>query len=116
MLEILKIFFQAKGTRPVAVLVCLLLGGIAEGLGLSILLPVMSIVLGGEDGEGSSVLAELESQWGPETRVHLRDREPGPLTTPGTTARYQILEEIASGSQGVVYRSFTDTHFLAGIF
>jgi len=56
-LEILKIFFQAKGTRPVAVLVCLLLGGIAEGLGLASLLPVMSIVLGGEDGEGSSSTA-----------------------------------------------------------
>jgi len=56
-LEILKIFFQAKGTRPVAVLVCLLLGGIAEGLGLASLLPVMSIALGGENGEGSSSTA-----------------------------------------------------------
>ncbi|MGR3716898.1 MAG: ABC transporter ATP-binding protein, partial [Thermohalobaculum sp.] len=40
-----------------AVLVCLLLGGIAEGLGLASLLPVMSIALGGEDGEGSSSTA-----------------------------------------------------------
>jgi ATP-binding cassette subfamily C protein len=53
-LQILKIFFQAKGTRPVAVLVCLLLSGIAEGLGLASLLPVLSIVMGGEDGTGSS--------------------------------------------------------------
>ena len=59
MLQILKIFFQAKGTRPVAVLVCLLLGGIAEGLGLASLLPVMSIVLGGEDGGGSSSTAMI---------------------------------------------------------
>ena len=57
MLEILKIFFQAKGTRPVAVLVCLLLGGIAEGLGLASLLPVMSIALGGEDAESGSSTA-----------------------------------------------------------
>jgi ATP-binding cassette subfamily C protein len=56
-LDILKIFFQAKGTRPVAVLVCLLLGGIAEGLGLATLLPVMSIALGGESGESSSSTA-----------------------------------------------------------
>jgi len=57
LLEILKIFFQAKGTRPVAVLICLLLGGLAEGLGLASLLPVMSIALGGEDGAGSSSTA-----------------------------------------------------------
>ena len=57
MLEILKIFFQAKGTRPVAVLVCLLLGGIAEGLGLASLLPVISIALGGEDAESNSSTA-----------------------------------------------------------
>ena len=59
MLQILKIFFQARGTRPVAVLGCLLLGGIAEGLGLASLLPVMSIVLGGEDGGGSSSTAMI---------------------------------------------------------
>ncbi|MFQ5565922.1 MAG: ABC transporter ATP-binding protein [Paracoccaceae bacterium] len=53
MRQILKIFFQARGTRPMAVLVCLLLGGVAEGLGLASLLPVMSIALGGED-DGSS--------------------------------------------------------------
>ena len=57
MLKILKIFFQAKGTRPVAVLVCLLLGGIAEGLGLASLLPVISIALGGEDAESNSSTA-----------------------------------------------------------
>jgi len=52
--NILKIFFQAKGTRPLAVLVCLLLGGVAEGLGLASLLPVMSIAFGGEGEERSA--------------------------------------------------------------
>ena len=54
MLKILKIFFRAKGTRPFAVLFCLMLGGVAEGLGLASLLPVISIALGGEDGARSS--------------------------------------------------------------
>ena len=59
MRKILQIFFQAKGTRPLAVLFCLLLGGIAEGLGLASLLPVLSIVLGGEDGDSSSATARF---------------------------------------------------------
>ena len=50
MYKILKIFFKARGTRPGAVLLCLLLGGIAEGIGLASLLPAMSIVIGGDDG------------------------------------------------------------------
>jgi len=61
-LKILKIFFQAKGTRPMAVLVCLLLGGIAEGLGLASLLPVISIALGGEDSaDGSSTAMFIDA-------------------------------------------------------
>ena len=58
MREILKLFFKAKGTQPVGVLLCLLLGGIAEGLGLASLLPVMSIAMGG-DNAGKSASASI---------------------------------------------------------
>ena len=51
MLSIIKIFFSAKGTRPIPLLLCLLSGGIAEGVGLASLVPVMSIAL---DGKGSA--------------------------------------------------------------
>src|SRR5210317_2140278 len=44
--NILNIFFQAHGTQPLIVLVCLLLAGLAEGFGLASLLPIMSIALG----------------------------------------------------------------------
>ena len=57
MRQILTLFFKAKGTRPFVVLVCLLLGGIAEGLGLASLLPVMSIALGSEGAEPSASAA-----------------------------------------------------------
>jgi len=55
--KILKLFFKAKGTRPFVVLFCLLLGGIAEGVGLASMLPVMSIAIGGEEGERSTSAA-----------------------------------------------------------
>ena len=62
MYKILALFFKAKGTRPVIVLLCLLLGGLAEGLGLASMLPAMSMVLGGEPGaEGSSSTIVMES-------------------------------------------------------
>jgi ATP-binding cassette subfamily C protein len=53
--KILMLFFKAKGTRPIMVLLCLLLGGIAQGLGLASMLPVITIAIDGEGGkEGSS--------------------------------------------------------------
>ncbi len=52
MRKILKIFFQAQGTRPFAVLVCLLLGGLAEGVGIATLLPALSLTI--ESGESPS--------------------------------------------------------------
>jgi ATP-binding cassette subfamily C protein len=56
--KILKLFFKAKGTRPVAVLICLLIGGVAEGVGLASLLPVLSIAVS-KDGVQSSESAQM---------------------------------------------------------
>ncbi|HSF94216.1 MAG TPA: ABC transporter transmembrane domain-containing protein, partial [Thermohalobaculum sp.] len=50
-MDILKIFFKARGTRPVTVMICLLLGGLAEGFGMASMLPVFSVAFdgGGDD-------------------------------------------------------------------
>lgn len=58
MRKILELFFRASGTRPIAVLTCLLLGGIAEGIGLASLLPVISIAIG-ETSDGGSESAAI---------------------------------------------------------
>jgi ATP-binding cassette subfamily C protein len=50
-LDILKIFFKARGTRPVIVMVCLLLGGLAEGFGMASMLPVFSVAFDGGTGD-----------------------------------------------------------------
>ena len=56
------LFFQANGTRPVIVLLCLLLGGLAEGLGLASLLPVLTIAIDGEGAaEGSSAAIFMDA-------------------------------------------------------
>ena len=59
MLKILRIFLRARGTRPLPVLGCLLLGTLAEGVGLAVLLPVMSIALGEDEGSRSAGAAVL---------------------------------------------------------
>ena len=51
MRQIFKIFFQAEGTRPWAVLVCLLLGGVAEALGIGSLMPLASSLMGGANAK-----------------------------------------------------------------
>jgi ATP-binding cassette, subfamily C, bacterial len=48
MLALLKIFFRAEGTRPWAVLLCLVLGGAAEALGVGSMVPVLGTMMGGE--------------------------------------------------------------------
>jgi ATP-binding cassette, subfamily C, bacterial len=53
MRQIFKIFFNAEETRPWLVLLCLLLGGFAEAVGIGSLLPVASAVLGGSEGTPS---------------------------------------------------------------
>jgi ATP-binding cassette subfamily C protein len=47
MLNVLKIFFRAEQTRPWLVLTCLVLAGIAEGIGLSSMLPTLTQITGG---------------------------------------------------------------------
>ncbi len=46
MLSVLRIFFQARGTRPAIVLACLLLAGFAEAIGLMTFLPLLSDLTG----------------------------------------------------------------------
>jgi ATP-binding cassette, subfamily C, bacterial len=45
MRQIFNIFFKAEGTRPILVLFCLLVGGLAEAIGIGTLLPITSAVL-----------------------------------------------------------------------
>ena len=52
MIEILRIFFTAKGTRPLCVLGFLVLAGLCEGLGLTTMLPILAYATG--TAEGSS--------------------------------------------------------------
>ena len=55
MRSILKIFFNAQQTKPFLVLVCLILAGFAEALGIMTLLPTISQITGGIQ-ENSSTL------------------------------------------------------------
>lgn len=48
MRKVLRIFFQAEGTQPGLVLFCLLLGALAQGVGLASMLPVVSLALEGD--------------------------------------------------------------------
>ncbi len=60
--RILDIFFKAGGTRPLLVLFCLFLGGVAEGMGLASLLPLLSIALD-ETEEAPSGSASTITEW-----------------------------------------------------
>ncbi len=51
--SVFDIFFKAEGTQPWRVLVCLLLAGIFEGIGLASLLPFLSLATGEGGGEAS---------------------------------------------------------------
>jgi ATP-binding cassette subfamily C protein len=57
-LDVLKIFFAAKGSTRWTVLVLLLLAGFAEGIGLTTLLPVLTIAVDPSD-QGSSMASKL---------------------------------------------------------
>lgn len=51
---VLRLFFSTSRTRQVLVLVCLLLGGLAESVGIASLLPVLAIVGGDTEATASS--------------------------------------------------------------
>ncbi|MFN0194859.1 MAG: ABC transporter ATP-binding protein [Aestuariivirga sp.] len=53
MKQVLKIFFGAEDTRPMLVLFCLILAGIAEAAGISTLLPAATAISGGESSDSS---------------------------------------------------------------
>jgi ATP-binding cassette subfamily C protein len=61
LLDILKIFFKARGTKPAIVMLCLLLGGLAEGFGLATMLPVFTIALDGDGGASDPKVAMFAS-------------------------------------------------------
>ena len=60
MIGILRIFYGAKGTKPWLVLACLLLAGIAEGVGLATLLPLLSLAINDGQSESSTVALYVE--------------------------------------------------------
>ena len=60
MLSVLRIFYRAKGTKPWLVLVCLLLAGISEGIGLASLLPLLSLAIDDGGSESSAIATYVE--------------------------------------------------------
>ncbi len=58
MISVLRIFYSAPGTNPWLVLGCLLLAGLAEGVGLATLLPLLSLAIGESGGETTSAISE----------------------------------------------------------
>ena len=55
MLRLLRIFFHSEGTNQLMVLLCLVVAGLAEGVGLASLLPVFSLVGDGEVSTSSEL-------------------------------------------------------------
>ncbi len=58
MKSVYNIFFKARGSRPWPVLLCLIMAGLFEGIGIASLLPFLSLATG-ETGAGSSPLGEI---------------------------------------------------------
>lgn len=56
MAKLLKLFFGAEGTRPVLVLLALLIAAICEAIGITAILPAISIVSEGPGNAGQSAL------------------------------------------------------------
>lgn len=61
MQKIFKIFFNVEGTKPIIVLLCLLLGGFAEAIGIGSLLPVIGTVLSPDSSEPSTFERYLQT-------------------------------------------------------
>jgi ATP-binding cassette, subfamily C, bacterial len=64
MLQILKIFFYAEKTKPWLVLLCLLLGGLAEAAGIGSILPVANSMMGNGNGTPSPLEVYLQKLLG----------------------------------------------------
>ncbi len=69
--SILTIFLRAPGTRPWAVLLCLLVSSLAGGLGLASLLPLFSVAGGGQESDSpvSQFVIELLAAFGLEPNI-----------------------------------------------
>ncbi len=61
MKQVFKIFFKAEDTRPFLVLICLLIGGVAQAAGLSTLLPAVTAMVGGDKPGSSPLNAQIRS-------------------------------------------------------
>jgi ATP-binding cassette, subfamily C, bacterial len=61
MKQVFKIFFKAEDTRPFLVLVCLLIGGVAEAASLSTLLPAVTAIAGGDKAGSSPLNMQIRS-------------------------------------------------------
>ncbi len=61
MRSILKIFFHAQHTKPFLVLLCLILAGFAEALGIMTLLPAVSQITGGIQENSSAVNGYIQN-------------------------------------------------------
>lgn len=64
MYGVLRIFYEARGTRPWLVLGCLLVAGIAEGIGLATLLPLLSLAIDDSAQHTSAYAQYLEQALG----------------------------------------------------
>ncbi len=61
MKQVFKIFFKAEDTRPFLVLICLLIGGVAEAASLSTLLPAVTAIAGGDKAGSSPLNMQIRS-------------------------------------------------------
>jgi len=61
MLEVFKIFFKAEGTRPLLVLLCLVVGGTLEAVGVGTLLPAIGSLMSSGNAGTSAFEIQLRS-------------------------------------------------------
>jgi len=62
MLKIFRLFFNAEGTKPVLVLLALLLAALVEAVGISAILPAISIVSEGQGTGSHSAISRMVEQ------------------------------------------------------
>ena len=61
MKQVFKIFFYAEDTQPFLVLICLLIGGVAEAASFSTLLPAITAIAGGDVAGSSKLNVQIRS-------------------------------------------------------